>query len=109
MRLVPPQRGQLLAQPSDPRSQGGPIHEAAGGACDESRLRLAHGQATVRVFHSLGVELTLEDAPRDDHLGDFIRKGVHHRVLPAVVHEDAGAWQELGDVESGRAGHHVVA
>ena len=38
-------------------------------------------------------------------LGDLIGQGVHHRVLPAVVHEDAGARQELGNVEAGRAGH----
>ena len=65
-------------------------------------------QAAARFFHGLGVELALKDAPRDDYLGNFVGQGVHHRVLPAVVHEDAGARQELSEVEAGRAGHLAV-
>ena len=52
--------------------------EAAGGARDERRLGSAHGQAAARAFHGLGVELTLEDAPGDDDLRDFVGQGVHH-------------------------------
>ena len=103
------QRGQFRAQPSDSRGQGGFIdNDAPGSARDKRRLGSAHGQAAARVFHGLGVELTLKDAPRDDDLRDFIGQGVHHRVLPAVVYEDAGARQELSNVEAGRAGHLVV-
>lgn len=108
MHLAPTQRGQFRAQPSEPRGQGGFIDEAAGGARDERRLGSAHGQAAARVFHGLGVELTLEDTPGDDDLRDFVGQGVHHRVLPAVVHENLGSRQELGEVEAGRAAHRVA-
>ena len=108
MHLAPTQRGQFRAQPSEPRGQGGFIDEAAGGARDERRLGSAHGLAAARVFHGLGVELTLEDTPGDDDLRDFVGQGVHHRVLPAVVHENLGSRQELGEVEAGRAAHRVA-
>lgn len=102
------ERAKLRTHHSDPRGQGGLIDEGPGGACNKRRLGLAYGQAAARVFHGLGVELTLKDATRDNNLWDFIGQGIHHRVLPAMVNEDAGARQELSDVETGRAGHFLV-
>ena len=107
MRLVPPREDSSSHSPRIPEVRAGSSPRVRA-ARDKRRLGSAHGQAAARVFHGLGVELAFKDATRDDHLGDGVGQSVHHRVLPAVVHEDAGARQELSDVEVGRAGYLVV-
>ena len=107
MHAAPPSEVSSSRSPRIPEVRAGSSTRVRA-ARDKRRLGSAHGQAAARVFHGLGVELALKDATRDDHLGNVVGQSIHHRVLPAVVHEDAGAWQELSDVEAGRAGHLVV-
>lgn len=89
---------QFVAQPRKPTTQGSFIDEAPRGLGNKSGLGCANAQAAARALDGIGVELAFENPTGYDNLWRLVSQRVHHRVLPTMVDQDAGAREELGKV-----------